>query len=205
MKKLPVIAIIISVLSLGFSVYASVRTEPMNWDWANFLVGCLAIITTVLIGWQILYFLSIRNIVKSEIKKSVNIVKTDFENVVSLSRDETFADMYLYLAVLFYNQSDYSNSLRMTVASIANYSKMGDEDQVDSSFKLFNAIKDKINQNGYSIRRGIKTKILSMPIESVSKAIGHSNIKQTQHYARMLSKKVIEDMSAAIKKRKSKG
>lgn len=38
-----------------------------------------------------------------------------------------------------------------------------------------------------------------IPIESVSRAMGHSNIKMTQHYAKMLGKKVVEDMSKLLK------
>jgi site-specific recombinase XerD len=43
----------------------------------------------------------------------------------------------------------------------------------------------------YIINKGI-------PIESVSKAMGHSNIKQTQRYAHILGKKVIDDMSKLL-------
>ncbi|BEG98094.1 site-specific integrase [Bacteroides sedimenti] len=37
-----------------------------------------------------------------------------------------------------------------------------------------------------------------VPIETVSRAIGHSSIRQTLHYARMLGKKVINDIAAII-------
>ena len=37
-----------------------------------------------------------------------------------------------------------------------------------------------------------------VPIESVSKALGHSNIKQTQHYAKLAGKKVINDMKKLL-------
>jgi site-specific recombinase XerD len=38
-----------------------------------------------------------------------------------------------------------------------------------------------------------------IPIETVSKAMGHSNIRMTQHYAKLLGKKVISDMSRLLK------
>jgi integrase len=39
----------------------------------------------------------------------------------------------------------------------------------------------------------------NIPIETVSRALGHSNIKMTEHYARMLGKKVISDMKELLK------
>lgn len=40
-----------------------------------------------------------------------------------------------------------------------------------------------------------------VPIETVSKMLGHTNIKQTQHYAKLTDKKVSEDMQNLLKKR----
>ena len=37
-----------------------------------------------------------------------------------------------------------------------------------------------------------------IPIETVSRAMGHSNIKMTQHYAKLLGKKVISDMKKLL-------
>jgi integrase len=37
-----------------------------------------------------------------------------------------------------------------------------------------------------------------IPIETVSKAMGHSTIKMTEHYARLLGKKVVSDMSKLL-------
>jgi site-specific recombinase XerD len=37
-----------------------------------------------------------------------------------------------------------------------------------------------------------------VPVETVSRAMGHSNIKMTQHYAKMLGKTVIEDMKKLL-------
>jgi site-specific recombinase XerD len=40
----------------------------------------------------------------------------------------------------------------------------------------------------------------NVPIESVSKMLGHKSLKQTQHYAKILNKKVSEDMEALTQK-----
>jgi site-specific recombinase XerD len=39
-----------------------------------------------------------------------------------------------------------------------------------------------------------------VPIESVSKMLGHTNIKTTQHYAKILDMKVSNDMAALKQK-----
>lgn len=44
----------------------------------------------------------------------------------------------------------------------------------------------------------------NIPIETVSRALGHTNIKQTQHYAKLLGKKVIADMSVLLENKKKK-
>lgn len=43
----------------------------------------------------------------------------------------------------------------------------------------------------YLLNKGI-------PIETVAKAMGHSNIRMTQHYAKLLGKKVVDDMSRLL-------
>lgn len=61
-----------------------------------------------------------------------------------------------------------------------------------------------INKNltSHVARHTFATYLLNknIPIETVSKAMGHSNIKMTQHYARLLGKKVVSDMSVLLKK-----
>jgi len=39
-----------------------------------------------------------------------------------------------------------------------------------------------------------------VPLETVSKMLGHRNLKTTQHYARILDKKISDDMKGIYKK-----
>ncbi len=56
------------------------------------------------------------------------------------------------------------------------------------------------NITSHSARHTFATYLLNndIPIETVSKAVGHASIKQTEHYAKLLGKKVIKDMSVLI-------
>ncbi len=60
-----------------------------------------------------------------------------------------------------------------------------------------------INKNltTHTARHTYATYLLNkgIPIETVSRAMGHSNIKQTQHYAKLLGKKIIDDMKKLLK------
>jgi len=44
-----------------------------------------------------------------------------------------------------------------------------------------------------------------VPIESVSKMMGHKSLKQTQHYAHILNKKVSQDMEVLTHKLSNDG
>ena len=58
------------------------------------------------------------------------------------------------------------------------------------------------NLNAHVTRYSFATYLINndIPIESVSKSLGHANIKQTQYYARLAGKKVVNDMSKLLKK-----
>ncbi|MDR2684040.1 MAG: site-specific integrase, partial [Prevotellaceae bacterium] len=56
------------------------------------------------------------------------------------------------------------------------------------------------NLTTHTARHTFATYLLNkdIPIESVSRAMGHSNIKMTEHYAKMLGRKVIKDMEILL-------
>jgi integrase len=53
------------------------------------------------------------------------------------------------------------------------------------------------NITSHATRHTFATYLINrdIPVESVSGALGHASIKQTQHYARLPGKKVVNDMS----------
>lgn len=67
---------------------------------------------------------------------------------------------------------------------------------------------DKVNINknvtSHTGRHSFATYLLNkgIPLETVSKTLGHSSIKQTQLYARLLGKKIISDMSILLEDKK---
>lgn len=92
--------------------------------------------------------------------------------------------------------------------------------EAENILKKYNGKLPKISNQKYNdylkliqIRCGIKKKIVSqtgrhsaatlllnkgVPITTVSRVLGHSNLKQTQHYARLLAKTVVSDMAKLI-------
>lgn len=108
-----------------------------------------------------------------------NRVKTD-ENFISLFLPdaESIADKYKYVLPRLTNQK-YNEYLK-EVATGAGINKTMTSHTARHTFATY-----LLNKN--------------IPIETVSRALGHTNIKQTQHYARLLGKKVISDMSVLLK------
>jgi len=67
----------------------------------------------------------------------------------------------------------------------------------------------KIIESGAKIKKHLTTHVArhtfatyllnkDVPIETVSKAVGHSSIKQTEHYAKLLNKKIVSDMKKLL-------
>jgi site-specific recombinase XerD len=107
-----------------------------------------------------------------------NRQKTD-ENFISLFLPdaERIADKYGYSLPKISNQK-YNDYLKLLAAGAG----------IDKNLTSHVA---RHTYATYLLNKGI-------PIETVSRAMGHSNIKMTQHYAKLLGKKVIEDMKKLL-------
>lgn len=107
-----------------------------------------------------------------------NRTKTD-ESFISLllPEAEIIAEKYDYKLPVISNQK-YNEYLKLLAAGAGVNKKM----------------------TTHTARHSYATFLLNkgVPIESVSRALGHSNVKQTQHYARMLGKKVVDDMKRLL-------
>lgn len=86
MKKKENWALLISIAALGLGGYAVfVCDKRIEADWMAILIGILALLTTILIGWQILAIWNIRDIQK-EIKEERNaIILKSEENEVEIN------------------------------------------------------------------------------------------------------------------------
>lgn len=105
-------------------------------------------------------------------------VKTD-ENYITLllPEAERIADKYNYQLPKITNQK-YNEYLK-DIASMAGINKTLVTHSARHTFATYLLNKD-------------------IPIETVARALGHASIKQTQHYARLLGKKVVDDMKKLL-------
>lgn len=95
MKKKESCALWISIVALALAGYAVfVCDKRIEADWMAILIGILAILTTILIGWQILAIWNIRDIQK-EIKEE--------RNAIILKSEENEVEIHATL-VLFYRE-----------------------------------------------------------------------------------------------------
>lgn len=78
--------LLLSIFAFGLSAYAALACDKrIEADWMGILVGILAILTTVLIGWQILVIWNIRDIQK-KIKEEKNaIILRSEENEIEIN------------------------------------------------------------------------------------------------------------------------
>lgn len=76
------IAIVISLVSIGFSVFKAEKISVMGADLLGWLVGILAILTTVLIGFQIYKAIEIDRIIDKKTAEIEKRVMTNLDEIV---------------------------------------------------------------------------------------------------------------------------
>ena len=127
------VSVIFSIISLCFAAY---RTPELEFDYLGAIIGVQSIIITILIGCQILNYISI----KSELRKTVDEISTD--KMIKLSKallgytDARLSSIYVYggnansldnafsaLSVILESKgiSAYDLSLNYTMSKILDY------------------------------------------------------------------------------------
>jgi site-specific recombinase XerD len=119
------------------------------------------------------------------------IFELEGKKVIKSSRaktDESFISLFLPEAEVIAEKYNYRMP-RLSNQKYNDYLKL-----------LAEASGIKKNLTSHVARHTFATYLLNrdIPIETVSRALGHTNIRMTQHYAKMLGKKVISDMSKLL-------
>ncbi len=104
--KVSALSLVISIAALAFS---AMRCEPITADWMAILVGVLAALATIIIGWQIYALIDIRNL-RNEYSKSFEqaTLANERHQVImcqalsdyfynSVMGEEPFSDLYYLL------------------------------------------------------------------------------------------------------------
>lgn len=127
MKKLGYISLAFSIIALALSIYATlVCDKRIEADWMGILVGILALLTTVLLGWQLISALNINSMkrdmkeIKDETRLCMENNLVEFHSSMALYisahenylKDEHLGHRYimnrLYAIIHLYNVGDFN-------------------------------------------------------------------------------------------------
>lgn len=118
-----VLAILISLVALFLSF---IRCEPLHVDWAGVLVGCLAILVTVLLGWQIYTAINI-NATLTEIDKQKEAIHVESE-VKSCLISMSLSDFYYHLLTNKVEDDLVFKYINQKIESLLHASNIGNMD-----------------------------------------------------------------------------
>lgn len=139
---------------------------------------------------------------------------TAYADVVRITGENLFTDEEGSLWLKYARKkTDYRARVKLLPEAIALIEKYKDENR-DTLFPMQSADMVKANMKGLRVMAGIKepatyhsgrhsfasliTLEEGVPIETISRMLGHGNIKTTQIYARVTPKKLFEDMDKLI-------
>jgi site-specific recombinase XerD len=139
---------------------------------------------------------------------------TAYADVSRITKENLFTDEEGSLWLKYARKkTDCRARVKLLPEAIALIEKYGDEDR-DTLFPMQSADMVKANMKGLRMMAGIKEPMTyhsgrhsfaslitleeGVPIETISRMLGHSNIQTTQIYARVTPKKLFEDMDRFI-------
>lgn len=95
-----IILFIVFLLSLIAIFIAYIRAEPLKLDWAGFIVGGLAALSTVLVGWQIINIINLNSLQKS-IHSKLNEVTDAYEKQIKITQSDlkSYTEMHAMLSL----------------------------------------------------------------------------------------------------------
>ena len=158
MKKISLLisslALLLSIISLCVSYR---QPTSANIDWAAFLVGVLAVLITILIGWQIYNYLYLKEemtkLVDKEIQKSQEEMGYALKGMINIANSRAFLLGYMTQA-LDDNINSLEEILKCRNKEIRKYA-------INLIMNNLNAIKqDMSTYDGYSIYKGCKQKYI---------------------------------------------
>lgn len=82
------ISIWLSLIALLLSIIAAFRTTPMEADWMGILVGILALLVTLLVGWQIFNIISINKQVHDKMRLVQSQTEQLEKSIISKFQEE---------------------------------------------------------------------------------------------------------------------
>lgn len=123
MKYCVWLSIIAMALAIAATIISICRIEPITMDWAGVLVGALALLVTVLIGWQILNAVQLHRTlreVNARIKKEVD----DYDHTVSA------LVMQLFTIQEYFNKNHFEKAIDRFMEALAEANKGSRSEEV---------------------------------------------------------------------------
>lgn len=135
-------ALLLSLLAVGFTFC---RTTPIEIDWLGILVGILALLTTILLGWQIVSYMGFKDEIKKEIEKeksfftqATDAIRKEYQEKIEQAQNVIYKKNEYYIqGVIDYIEAfpiinkdsaldgNYGSAYKTIVSAISNFCKYG--------------------------------------------------------------------------------